>query len=443
MDNIKPITFCIATANNEKDYIHLLLRSLVDHTDISKHEVLVFVDSDNQGTYESLIERKKEIPNLRICKNETGYPTWAQTNISLMFKAASNDIVCYLQSDMVAGKDIDRHISESMKNESTVLCCARIEPPLHPPGPEKIIRNFGLTPEEFDYEGFNKFVEELQLENRPNVFGHFAPFAIYKKTWFDVLGGFDTQFRCSREDSDFIIRLEHNNLDAVESWNACVYHFTCVSSRGKNWFDNQDESVQYKNLLQQNADMEELKRFFRKWGFFGHSPRPVYDVALFIDMDRFLDISLLEHIEPYFKSIYLNDESVTSYLRNTVEFKSNYYANLRWKYTPSVWNSRKHLYTGEDFSNRIRFIESKDNILNDTIFSMKFSELIKTFTKDTEESIRTVLQNPHTFVNQYETGKYELGELSIDVRYKHDISDRFKRFDGVDYLMTGWNFDFL
>lgn len=440
---MKPISFCIATANNEKDYIHLLLRSLVDHTDIEKHEILVFVDSDNQGTYESLIEKKNEIPNLRICKNETGFPTWAQTNISIMFHAAKNDIVCYLQSDMVAGKDIDKHISESMTDKSVVLCCARIEPPLHPPGPEKIIRNFGLTPDEFDYEGFNKFVDELQSENRPNVFGHFAPFALYKKTWFDVLGGFDTQFRCSREDSDFIIRLEQNGLNAVESWNACVYHFTCVSSRGKNWFDNEDEYVKYKNLLQQNADMEELKRFFRKWGFFGHNPKPVYDVGLFIDMDKFVDISLLEHIEPYFKNVYINDKSVALYLKNTAEFKSNYYANLRWKYSTDVWNDRKHLYNQQDFSERILFTDSNEDLPNDSIFSIPFSGLLQSFSKESNESIRTVLQNPHTFIDQYDLGKYQLGDLMIDVRKKIDLSNNFKRFVGVDNLLDGWEFEFL
>lgn len=440
---MKPISFCIATANNEKEYIHLLLRSLVDHTDINKHEILVFVDSDNQRTYESLIEKKNEIPNLKVCKNDTGYPTWAQTNISIMFDAAKNDIVCYLQSDMVVGKDIDKHISESMVDKSTVLCCARIEPPLHPPGPEKIIQNFGLTPTEFDYDGFNRFVENLQLENRPNVFGHFAPFALYKKTWFDVLGGFDTQFRCSREDSDFIIRLEQNGLNAVESWNACVYHFTCVSSRGKNWFDNEDEQVNYKNSLQQNADVEELKRFIRKWGFFGHSPRPVYDIGLFIEMDKFADFSILEHIEPHFTNVYINDAQVVEQLVQTIKFKSSYYANLRWKYSSNIWDERKHLYDKTDFSQRIQFITDIDRIKNDTLFSIKFSDLIRIFTTNRQNDARTIIENSHTMIDQYEVGKYVVDGLSIDIRLKNDISPTYKRISHTDYLLEGWRFEFL
>jgi hypothetical protein len=48
---IKPITFCIPTANNEKDYTILLLESLKNNTQIENHEILIFVDSDNQNTY--------------------------------------------------------------------------------------------------------------------------------------------------------------------------------------------------------------------------------------------------------------------------------------------------------------------------------------------------------------------------------------------------------
>jgi GT2 family glycosyltransferase len=171
-----------------------------------------------------------------------------------MFQAATKEIFCYIQSDMVVGKDFDKHVTKNLISENVVLSCARIEPPLHPASPEKIVKSFGTSPEDFDYQGFNKFVDELQKENRPNIWGHFAPFAMYKKTWFDKLGGFDQQFRSSREDSDLIIRMGLNDLDLVQSWNACVYHFTCVSSRGKDWFkstkqtDYKFEANYYNNL---------------------------------------------------------------------------------------------------------------------------------------------------------------------------------------------------
>ena len=442
MPNMKPITFCIASANNEREYTHLLLRSLQQNTDISKHEILIFIDSDNQNTYESLMEKKSELPNMRIYRNTSGFPIGSQRNVSLMFGAAKNDIVCYLQSDMVVGKNFDKHISDNMDDEKTVLSCARIEPPLHPPGPEKIVKDFGITPEEFKWNDFNQFVAELQSENRPNMIGHFAPFAIYKRIYFDVMGGFDTQFRCSREDSDFIIRLEQNGLTAIQSWNACVYHFTCVSSRGKDWY-KQDEDAKYKNVLQQNADSEELKRFIRKWGFFGHHPKPVYNIGLFIDMDKFVDTQLLEYVEPYFTNIYINDKLVTRQLKETAQFKSHYYANLRWKYSHEHWESKSHLFTPVDFENRIQYLIDQSEITNDAVMSIKFSDLVKAFTIEDSVDVRTVIENSHSVIDSYDIGEYKLNGLRINIRQKNDISDGYKRANIIDVIMNDGEFEFL
>ena len=63
---IKPISFCIATANNEKEYIKLLIQSLQDHTQFDLHEVIIFVDTDNQGTYEELLKLQKNHSNLAL-----------------------------------------------------------------------------------------------------------------------------------------------------------------------------------------------------------------------------------------------------------------------------------------------------------------------------------------------------------------------------------------
>ena len=66
---MKSISFCIASANNEKEYTKLLLKSLKDHTQVDMHEILIFIDSDNQNTYEALLEVQKDMPMIRICKN--------------------------------------------------------------------------------------------------------------------------------------------------------------------------------------------------------------------------------------------------------------------------------------------------------------------------------------------------------------------------------------
>lgn len=430
---MKPITFCIASAFNEKDYTTLLLNSIKDHTDVVNHEILVFIDTDNQNTYEHLVNYKKDMPNLKICKNHTEYQVGSQRNVSIMFNAASNDIVCYLQSDMVVGQNFDKHIIDNI-DEETVLACARIEPPLHPGSPEKIVKDFGITPEEFKYSEFKKFVTELQSENRPNMIGHFAPFAIYKKTWFDKLSGFDTQFRSSREDSDTIIRMNLAGLKMIQTWNACVYHFTCVSSRGHDWFKTTNEA-KYKNELQSQADQQELKKFIRKWGFFGHDPRPVYNVAFEMELDRYADFNLLKYIEPFCTRLYLSDQAVVQQLREQLEFDTHYYNNLRWKYPYEYWQKRKHLFNPVDFNQRILYGKAE---AEDTVIRFKQSELLAGFTQE----IRSILENIHTVIDQNDPGAFSFGPLTIEIRRKEDRSRSMIKMPDIEKLLSEDSFLF-
>jgi GT2 family glycosyltransferase len=430
---MKPITFCIATAKNEREYTKLLLRSLKEHTQIDQHEILIFIDSDNQNTYEALLEIKKEMPMIRLYRNTGTFPIGSQRNVSIMFNAAKNDIVCYLQSDMVVGKEFDKHLVASIER-GVVLSCARIEPPLHPASPEKIVMDFGITPEEFRYEEFNKFVESLQKEKRPDMEGHFAPFAVYKKDWFDLLGGFDTQFRSSREDSDTIIRMRMNNLKLVQTWNACVYHFTCVSSRGKDWYKT-DQEAKYKNELQQHADMQELKRFIRKWGYFGHYPKPVYDITFNIELDQYVDFNLLKHLEPYCKTLYLSDANVAKHLKDQVEFEAHYYNNLRWNFTPEHWDKVKYLFNPTDFAERIR---SEEEASGDVVVSFKYSELKQSL----DANLQNVISNLNSIVHDTEVGTFMYGPLTIDIRQKVNLADTYKKVKNADLLLVDQEFTF-
>ena len=67
------------------------------------------------------------------------------------------------------------------------MSATRIEPPLHPDGPEKILWDCGIEPEEFDEDKLMEFVNKTDTTKKPTN-GIFAPWAIYKKD-FQSIGG--------------------------------------------------------------------------------------------------------------------------------------------------------------------------------------------------------------------------------------------------------------
>ena len=203
---MKNISFCINTAVNEINHVKLLFRSLEKNLSSKEHEIIVFIDSDNQGTFEWLLTQKETFPNLKILKNNLPICYGYSRNINEMFEQASNDIVSYLQSDMVICKDYDKIVLKHVK-PGIFLCATRVEPPLHPVGPEKFTHDFGLDPTRFDLDAFTEFAEQNKSDKQTGDF--FAPFTLYKKDWIDV-GGHNTLFRRSREDSDVLIRLVLN-----------------------------------------------------------------------------------------------------------------------------------------------------------------------------------------------------------------------------------------
>lgn len=431
---MKPITFCIPTAKNEKEYIKLLLDSLIENTEFNIHEVLIFIDSDNQATYEELLTYKVLYPNIKIYRNTSKFQIGGQRNVSIMFDNALNETICYIQSDMVVGVNFDKFILEGLDENNVVLSLLRIEPPLHPESPEKIVKDFGSEPSDFKYKEFKEYSEKIQKENREYTLGYFAPFATTKETWCK-LGGWDTQFRCSREDSDFIIRMAMHSIKSIQSWRACVYHFTCVSSRGIGWFKN-DEEAAYKNDIQKLADAQELKRFIRKWGYFGHSMNPVYDTSIYIELDRYVDFNILLWIEPYFKKIYLNDQYVVKHFIERVEFAYEYYSNLRWNYSQTHWNEVKHLFNPTDFSTHI--MHSNSIPTNEIVVSCKYSELVSNINEDT----KSIIENFNAIINENDTGKFEVGPFTITINSKTDISTTYKTVENFSTLINSQKFIF-
>ena len=399
---MKQISFCINTAVNELDNLKLLFKSLKDGLKYDNHEIIVFIDSDSEGTYEWLLSQKEHFGDLKILKNPLPIPYGYARNINEMFKFATHDIVSYLQSDMVISKDYDFYLLKHIKPKM-VLSSTRIEPPLHGPGPEKHTVDFGLYPDKFEYRRFQKYCDKNREDKTTNYF--FAPFTMYKDVWNNI-GGHDTQFRRSREDSDVLNRLILAGNASIQTWEALVYHFTCTSSRGKDWFNPENSKAQERVKLQEQADQIELKKFIKKWGVFSHGQ----PIDYFYNIDAYLNINednpiKLDAIEPYFNNVYLQEGA-------KVETNKDYniIANQLLNIKEKDWKKYSYLYN-EPPLNKFSSTTPNSNIL----ITFNLSDI-------NQEVFNSLIQNLQHIIHQTpDIGEFEYGNFSIEIKQKENI----------------------
>jgi glycosyltransferase involved in cell wall biosynthesis len=249
------ITFVIPSRNN-LEFLQLAYKSIRNLK--NKHEVLVLDDASTDGTAEWITSLNDE--NLITYHN----PGPERIGIVGMFdkgiEMARTDIIFAFHADMVACKDLDENILKHLE-PGVVVSATRVEPPLHPPGSEKITVDFGIEAEDFNFERW--YVESEALKQDKATEGIFAPWCMYKKDFLAV-GGHDELFAPqSKEDSDLFNRFVLNGYKVVQSWDGLVYHFTSRGSRfnkhaGGGAGKNSDEWLQ--------TTTTNMKKFIKKWG---------------------------------------------------------------------------------------------------------------------------------------------------------------------------------
>ena len=213
------ITFCIPSKNNLR-YLKSSIQSIKENS-LHKNEIIVYVDADNDGTKEWL-----DANNIKYLVNETDIPKGIAYGYNRCIEAATTPIVCMFHADMYMGQWFDDEILKHLKPLS-VVSGTRIEPPLHPQGLEKIVEDFGMYPEDFKKQEFDKFVYEMRYTFQDKTTkGIFAPWAIYKED-ITSIGMHDESFHSYHEDSDMFNRFILNGYEIVQTWAALVYHLTC------------------------------------------------------------------------------------------------------------------------------------------------------------------------------------------------------------------------
>lgn len=402
------ISFCINTARNEINHIKLLMKSLQLNLARIDHEIVVFIDSDNQGTFEWLLTQKDIFPNLRILKNELPICYGYARNINEMFKYATSDIISYLQSDMVVCKDYDVELLKHLK-PNMVLCSTRIEPPLHGNSGEKITYDFGLDPITFDLEAFTAYADGQKSSRLIEYF--FAPFTMYKDVW-NSIGGHDTMFRRSREDSDVLTRLVLNDVEIKQTWKALVYHFTCTSSRGPSWFDRNNTQAQQRAQMQQTADGIELSRFITKWGGFRHDlvKLKYYNVAACI-LGKDLNLANFVAVQSFFHRVFVEDVTLVGLVQEWYD-RDQSPANQLLSIQPEDWSTYGYMYNQMKASDRIKPINQLDE--EDVVVRFNLEALTPELFQDFVQRIQGIVDNIE------ETGDYEYGPFSITVNRKID-----------------------
>ena len=306
---MKPISFILPSRNNLK-YLRQAYDSIRSNS-LHPHEICIADDASTDGTKEWVQGVMEEDKNVKLHINK-GPERLGHTILydTLVNEYATNDIVMIFHADMYlcpkADEEIDKYIEPGR-----VVSLTRIEPPLHPPGPEKVLQDFGIEPEEFEQGKLLKYLKTIDKDKKP-TFGIFAPWAIYKED-FQRIGGHDSLYAPqSKEDSDIFNRFVLNGYELIQTWQGFVYHMTCRGSRFKDGamrnpagqvFMKGRESSEW---LAQN--LRSTRNFIRKWGHMVQHDEmmfpiipPKYDVGFVVEN---CTTELLKELEPWCSDIY-------------------------------------------------------------------------------------------------------------------------------------------
>jgi glycosyltransferase involved in cell wall biosynthesis len=299
------ITFCIPSKSNLR-YLKTCIPSIRNNSYRKDHDIIVFVDSDEDGTVEWL-EQVKEQYNLTYYVNpDLGKRLFGIGKAyDYCIEHSTTDIFMIFHADMMLGINADLNAFKHLKN-NTVVCSTRVEPPIHPNAGEKILQHFGMWPEEFKSKEFNEFVE-LQLNNDKVTEGIFAPWMMYKDEFLKI-GGHDSRLHSAREDSDVFNRLLLGGFEFIQPWNSLVYHLTGRGGQfqhGKVTQDETQKSDEWRRLMNNST-----REFIRKWkSTVKHTPlmkpivSPIYNIGIQIVNSN---ENLLEALEPWGHNIYID-----------------------------------------------------------------------------------------------------------------------------------------
>ena len=308
--NMKKISFIQPSRNNLK-YLQWSYNSIRKNLG-PEHEICWADDFSDDGTWDWMNKIMRKDENVQIMRNDGPDRLGHTILYDRLVDLATNDIVMIYHADMYACPNMDVEVLKHLQR-GKVVSATRIEPPLHPDGPEKILMDYGIEPEEFKEKELLRFIdEEEQTGDDKLTEGIFAPWAIYKDD-FQAIGGHDPLYAPqSKEDSDIFNRFQLAGYETIQTWQGFVYHMTCRGSRFKDGamrnpagqvFMKGRESSEW---LAQN--LRSTRNFIRKWGHMVKHDSllhpivpPKYDVGFVVEN---CNNDMLRELEPWCSDIY-------------------------------------------------------------------------------------------------------------------------------------------
>jgi glycosyltransferase involved in cell wall biosynthesis len=368
---MEKITFCIPSKSNLR-YLKTCIPSIRKNAFRPDHDIIVFVDSDEDGTVEWLEEVKDEY-NLSYYVNPNlgKYLFGIGKAYDYCIEKSTTDIFMIFHADMMLGKNADKLAYEHL-GYKTVVSATRVEPPIHPNAGEKILLDFGMWPEDWKKEEFNDFVNS-KLSDTKVTEGVFAPWMMFKKDLI-AIGGHDFKMHSCREDSDIFNRMLLAGYSFVQPWNSLVYHLT---GRGAGSFSGDAA----RHAAWQFDMQTSTKEFIRKWGSnVKHTElmlpivSPKYEIAFVV---KNCSQELLGILEPWCDRIYVE---------NKFDYIESEKPNTKFDLTKRVLYINENDPAGEndiviEFDGR-RFTQSSFNIIQNLSDILTDSGSIGTFELD-------------------------------------------------------------
>lgn len=312
------ISLVIPSRNNGK-YVSFAYRSIKKYLPLEV-ETILLDDASTDGTWEWM-QNMEKLEGVKIYRNEGPERVGHTVLYDIGAKMATNEIFGIFHADMIATPNYLTNMVKHIKR-GTVVSATRIEPPLHPPGPEKIVENFGMEPEEFRMEEFLRFVENQESINKDRTTsGIFAPWLMYVED-FLAIGGHDKRVFAPMEleDSDLFNRFALAGYKFVQARDSFVYHMTCRGSRFKDGIQIQQEiPVDGGKVWKKSKNSDEyttlrqikFREWWRKWHMnVLHDEMMLpkickrYDVGFKIHNIQHNGYKLLPLLEPWCDTIY-------------------------------------------------------------------------------------------------------------------------------------------